>query len=66
MFDNFMAAMPYIKAGRLRVLAVHARLSGEGAEPVGSTPAQLAQFLGVEVRKWAKVIRDARVTPETL
>jgi tripartite-type tricarboxylate transporter receptor subunit TctC len=124
MFNNFLAAMPQIKAGKLRVLAVtsarrsavmpelptlaesglpgfdvtgwyallgpagmaqtivakvqtdvasalrvpavHARLSGEGAEPAGSTPVQLAQFLGVEIQKWAKVIKDAKVTPESL
>lgn len=36
-------------ASALRVPAVHARLSGEGAEPVGSTPGQFAQFLSVEI-----------------
>jgi tripartite-type tricarboxylate transporter receptor subunit TctC len=124
MFNNFLAAMPQIKAGKLRVLAVtsakrsrvmpelptlgesglpgfdvtgwyallapagtprqivgkvqadaaaalkvpavHARLSGEGAEPVGSTPDQLSTFLAEEIKKWARVIRDANVTPENL
>jgi tripartite-type tricarboxylate transporter receptor subunit TctC len=122
MFNNFLAAMPQIKAGKLRVLAVtseqrspvmrqlptmaesglpgfdvtgwyallapsgtpqaivtkiqndvasalrapavHTRLAGEGADPVGSTPQQLAKLLVVETQKWAKVIRDAKVTPE--
>ena len=124
MFNNFLAAMPQIKAGKLRVLAVtsatrsqvmpelptmaesglpgfdvtgwyallapagtpqaivakvqadaaaalrgpavHSRLSGEGAEPVGSTPDQLAKFLAVETRKWANVIKVANVVPENL
>jgi tripartite-type tricarboxylate transporter receptor subunit TctC len=124
MFNNFLAAMPQLKAGKLRVLAVtsgkrsqampelatmaesglpgfdvtgwyallapagtphasimkvqgevadvlkapavHSRLAGEGAEPVGSTPEQFAVFLSAEIRKWAKVISDAKVTPETL
>jgi tripartite-type tricarboxylate transporter receptor subunit TctC len=124
MFNNFLAAMPQIKAGKLRVLAVtsdqrspvmselptlaesglpgfdvtgwyallapagtpreiaskvqadaasalrvpavHSRLSSEGAEPVGSTPEQLAKFLAAEIRKWSKVISDAKVTPENL
>jgi tripartite-type tricarboxylate transporter receptor subunit TctC len=124
MFNNFLAAMPQIRAGKLRVLAVtsakrspvmpdlatmaeaglpgfdvtgwyallapagtpaaivnkvqadvanalrvpalNERLSSEGAEPVGSTPQQFGTFLGAEIRKWGKVISDARVTPETL
>ncbi len=124
MFNNFLAPMPQLKAGRLRVLAVtsakrsqampelptmaesglpgfdvtgwyallapagtpqaivskvqtdvasalrvpaaHSRLSTEGAEPVGSTPEQFVKHLAAEIRKWAKVIKDANVTPETL
>jgi len=124
MFNNFLAAMPLIKDGRLRVLAVtsekrsqvmpalptlaesglpgfdvtgwysllapagtppaivarvqgdvaaalkvpavHARLAGEGAEPVGSSPAEMGKFLAAEIRKWAGVIRAAGITPETL
>lgn len=124
MFNNFLAAMPQLKGGKLRILAVtgakrsqvmpelatmaesglpgfdvtgwyallapagtphayitkvqtdvtdvlktpavYSRLAGEGAEPVGSTPEQLAAFLAAEIRKWAKVIEDAKVTPETL
>jgi tripartite-type tricarboxylate transporter receptor subunit TctC len=124
MFNNFLAAMPQIRAGKLRVLAVtsakrspvmpdlatmaeaglpgfdvtgwyallapagtpaaivnkvqadvanalrvpalNERLSSEGAEPVGSTPQQFGTFLAAEIRKWGKVISDARVTPETL
>jgi tripartite-type tricarboxylate transporter receptor subunit TctC len=53
-------------AGALRVPAVHSRLSNEGAEPVGSTPEQLATFLAAETQKWARVIREAKVAPETL
>ena len=123
MFNNFLAAMPQIKAGRLRVLAVtserrspvmpelptlaesglsgfdvtgwysllapagvpqaigakvqadvsaalrvpavHARLAGEGAEPVGSTPAEMGKFLNAEIQKWARVISEAKVTTES-
>jgi len=124
MFNNFLAAMPQLKAGKLRVLAVtsarrsqvmpelvtlaesglpgfdvtgwyallapagtshasvtkvqadvrdvlkmpavYSRLSSEGAEPVGGTPEQFTAFLAAEIAKWTKVIRDAKVTPETL
>ena len=121
MFNNFLAAMPHIKSGRLRVLAVTgarrsqvmpelptlaesvpgfdvtgwyallapaetpqaivskvqadtaaalrapavtARLSGDGAEPVGSTPEQLAKFIAAETQKWAKVVKAAGIKPE--
>jgi tripartite-type tricarboxylate transporter receptor subunit TctC len=37
------------------------RMSGEGAEPIGSTPAQFASYLDAEIRKWTKVIKDSGV-----
>jgi tripartite-type tricarboxylate transporter receptor subunit TctC len=37
------------------------RLSGLGAEPVGSTPAEFTAFIKVEIAKWAQVIKDAKV-----
>jgi tripartite-type tricarboxylate transporter receptor subunit TctC len=122
MFNNFLAGMPQIKAGRLRVLAVtsekrspvmpelptlaesglpgfdvtswyammapagvpqaivakvqadvaaalrvpavHTRLAGEGAEPVGSTPEETGKFLAAEIQKWARVVREARIATE--
>jgi tripartite-type tricarboxylate transporter receptor subunit TctC len=123
MFNNFLAGMPQIKAGRLRVLAVtsekrspvmpelptlaesglpgfdvtswyallgpaglpqpivakvqgdtaaalklpavHSRLAGEAAEPVGSTPGELAKLLAAEIQKWGKVIREGKITMES-
>lgn len=52
-------------AAALRVSAVNSRLKSEGAEPVGSTPEQFAKFLQVETQKWATVIKDAQVHPES-
>jgi tripartite-type tricarboxylate transporter receptor subunit TctC len=40
------------------------RLIQMGIEPVGSTPDQLAQFLGDEIARWAKVINTAGVRAE--
>jgi tripartite-type tricarboxylate transporter receptor subunit TctC len=37
------------------------RLSGEGAEPTTSTPAQLTAFLKEEIAKWGKVIKAAGI-----
>lgn len=36
---------------------VRERLTAQGVEPVGSTPAQLAQHIRTELPKWAKVVR---------
>jgi tripartite-type tricarboxylate transporter receptor subunit TctC len=52
-------------AAALRVPAVHARLTAEGAEPVGSTPEQLGRLLQDEIRKWSQVVREAQVKPES-
>ena len=40
------------------------RLSGVGAEGVGSTPAQFATFMKAEIKKWAQVARDAGLRAE--
>lgn len=37
------------------------KLIAQGDEPVGSTPAQFAEFVAAEHRKWGKVVRDANI-----
>ena len=41
--------------------AVHERLAGLGAEPVGSTPAEFDAYVKSEMKKWGEVIRKAKV-----
>jgi len=48
-------------AASLRIPEVAARLSSEGAEPVGSTSDVLARFLQTETQKWAKVVKAANI-----
>ena len=48
-------------AASLRIPEVAARLSSEGAEPVGSTSDVLAKFLQTETQKWAKVVKAANI-----
>lgn len=43
---------------------VRARLAGLGAEAVGSSPAQAAQFIAGERARWRKVIQSANVVVE--
>lgn len=45
----------------LKLPDVSERLSGLGAEPVGSTPEAFGRHVKAEIAKWAKVIKDARV-----
>jgi tripartite-type tricarboxylate transporter receptor subunit TctC len=40
---------------------LHDRLTREGAEPVGDTPAQFGAFIRSEIEKWGKVIRAAGI-----
>jgi hypothetical protein len=44
--------------------ATRERLSGEGADPVGSTPEEYDQFTKTEIEKWIKVARAAGIQPE--
>jgi len=37
------------------------RFSGEGLELITSTPAEFGSFIGAELRKWDKVVKDARI-----
>lgn len=43
----------------IRIPEVTEKMIEAGAEPVANTPAQFATFIGEELRKWAKVVRDS-------
>ena len=43
---------------------VRQRLLNDGAEPVGSSPAEFAEYLRSETVKWAQVIKVAGIKPE--
>jgi tripartite-type tricarboxylate transporter receptor subunit TctC len=51
-------------ASVMREPALHGRLTLDGAEAIGSTPAELATYIRSERDKWAKVIRDAGIRGE--
>ena len=44
--------------------AVKEKLLGQGAEAVGSTPAQLGEIVKSEIVKWKKVTKDAAIKAE--
>ncbi len=43
---------------------VHESLSAQGADPVGSSPAEFGAFIAAETNRYAKVVREAGVTAE--
>ena len=56
-----------LHAGVVRALQnpdVRKRLMNDGAEPVGSSPPEFADYLRAETGKWAKVIKAAGIKPE--
>jgi tripartite-type tricarboxylate transporter receptor subunit TctC len=48
----------------LRAADVAARLSAQGAEPVGNTPAEFAAFIRSEIDKWANLVKVAKMKPD--
>ena len=48
----------------LRAPDVAARLSAQGAEPIGNTPAEFAAFVRAEIDKWANLVKVANMKPE--
>lgn len=42
---------------------IQERLSTSGAEPVASTPEQFGVYLGAEVAKWDRVVKQAKIPP---
>ena len=45
----------------VREAEVQRRLSNDGSEPVGSSPAELASFIRTEIEKWSRVVKSARL-----
>ena len=48
-------------AAALRSPDVVRRMSADGAEPVGSSPAEFGAYIKSEVAKWSKLVKDARL-----
>jgi tripartite-type tricarboxylate transporter receptor subunit TctC len=48
----------------LKMDDVRRRFEDQGVEPVGGTPSQFADHIRAEIRKWAKVVKDANIQPE--
>jgi tripartite-type tricarboxylate transporter receptor subunit TctC len=56
-----------LHAGVVRALQnpdIRQRLLNDGAEPVGNSPEEFANYLRAETTKWAKVVQAAGIKPE--
>jgi tripartite-type tricarboxylate transporter receptor subunit TctC len=51
-------------AKALELADVKERLATDGAEGVGSTPAEFAALIKEELEKWAKVAKEAKIEPQ--
>ncbi|MBB5694699.1 Bug family tripartite tricarboxylate transporter substrate binding protein [Muricoccus pecuniae] len=49
-------------AAAIRAPELRERILAEGAEPSGNSPDEFRDFAAAERRKWAEVVRDARIT----
>jgi tripartite-type tricarboxylate transporter receptor subunit TctC len=59
------AAIAQLNAVVREALADHAvqeRLAAAGADAISSTPTELAGTIGIEVERWGRVVREARIT----
>jgi tripartite-type tricarboxylate transporter receptor subunit TctC len=59
-----VAALNKIATEAMRDPAVKEKLASQGAELIGDTPEQFRSFIGTEIAKWAKVIKDSGVPTE--
>lgn len=48
----------------LKLPEIHDRLSGQGAEPVGSSPDEFSAVIRSDIAKWGKVVKAARVVAD--
>jgi len=48
----------------LKTKEMQDKLAGDGAEPVGTTPAEFAAHIRTELEKWAAVARAAKIEPQ--
>jgi tripartite-type tricarboxylate transporter receptor subunit TctC len=49
----------------MNVPEIRAKLIAQGTDPVGSTPAEFAVFRKAEESKWARVIKEANIRPQS-
>jgi tripartite-type tricarboxylate transporter receptor subunit TctC len=59
-----VATLNRIATEAMRDPAVKDKLASQGAELIGDTPEHFREFIGAEIAKWARVIKDAGIATE--
>jgi tripartite-type tricarboxylate transporter receptor subunit TctC len=59
-----VAALNRIATEAMRDPVVKEKLASQGATLIGDTPEHFHDFIGTEIKKWAKVIKNAGVATE--
>ena len=61
------AIVSRLNAETMKIIAApefRQRLSGEGLDPLGSSPEEFSAYLKREVKKWGSVIRAAKISAD--
>ena len=61
---TIVATLNRIATEAMRDPAVKDKLASQGAELIGDTPEHFRDFIGAEIAKWARVIKDAGIATE--
>jgi len=61
---EIIAKLHTAMAGVLHSPEIQKKFAGDGAETVGNSPEEFAQFLKSETVKWGKVVRSAGIKPQ--
>jgi tripartite-type tricarboxylate transporter receptor subunit TctC len=48
----------------MKVPAIRDGMLKQGFEPVGDTPAEFKKFIGEDIPRWEKVVKNAGIKPE--
>lgn len=58
------ARTPQAIVARLQSAPERELLIAQGFEPVGNAPAEFLSYIGSEIAKWGRVVRNAGIRPE--
>lgn len=64
LFASMATAVPHVKSGKIKGLAVTTPARGIGYEPAPGTPEQFAAVIRNDLEKWRRVVQEAKIKVE--